>query len=462
MARFLLFASPLFSDFHFFLHNFQFVQMEKPTTKTKTTSTILEIRTPIRNEVRCCVATKIMSMIFQLPTMSSRKIDQKLDDMFHGTSDLMSHVDIVVNGHTPYDRMFEKSVDVVITDGVSNPSVLKVNRSLFLLDRDYVVGRHLTKASLENKTANPLAGLVRGRSLHRLAKISMANMKKAYAFLLLLPEVDDVTCDGVVYKSGIGEDEVKLKLLDQMYIELNGKDDILLIDDEDDSPLPPECVEVNDTQASKTRPPGWFFPGWFAFCLYGPFVHAFDRISIFEKGSNVKDNLKVNGRAMKRVSEKKDADIIRINDDKHDRGMSISSKIGIATIEMKHKGLIQQKKEGNMIALNCRIQSVQKNIDRAEDRANRHCPEYDGSNPLWKKVVELETELTFLESQLQKLIEVETIVIDGDDENGSNILNKYVVFDSSTPKRSKISTTSCSVSIVNDTISGSTYDTSPK
>jgi hypothetical protein len=39
--------------------------------------------------------------------------------------------------------------------------------------------------------------------------------------------------------------EVKLKLLDQMYHELNGKDDNINIDD----------------------------TGWFAFCLNGPFVN---------------------------------------------------------------------------------------------------------------------------------------------------------------------------------------------
>jgi hypothetical protein len=104
------------------------------------------------------------------------------------------------------------------------------------LDKDFVIGRHLTKPFLENKTMNVSGGLVRGRTLQRIAKRSLANMKKAFALLILMPEVVNCTSEGVEYKSGISEDEVKAKLLDLMFIELNGKDDIVILDDDTDIP----------------------------------------------------------------------------------------------------------------------------------------------------------------------------------------------------------------------------------
>jgi hypothetical protein len=57
-----------------------------------------------------------------------------------------------------------------------------------------------------------------------------------------------------------------------------------------------------------------------------------------------------------------------------------------------------------MLKINCALQTIQRNIDRAELCANRHCPNYDKTHPLWMKVSELETKLSLLESQLQILI----------------------------------------------------------
>jgi hypothetical protein len=46
-------------------------------TNTKTTTTSTELSVPIRNEVCCRVATKIISTIFQLGVMTTRKMDEK-------------------------------------------------------------------------------------------------------------------------------------------------------------------------------------------------------------------------------------------------------------------------------------------------------------------------------------------------------------------------------------------------
>jgi hypothetical protein len=51
--------------------------------------------------------------------------------------------------------------------------------------------------------------------------------------------------------------------------------------------------------------------------------------------------------------------------------------------KLKSNDFIQQKKEGRLMAITCAIAVNQRNIDRAETRALRHCPEYDATNPLW-------------------------------------------------------------------------------
>jgi hypothetical protein len=195
--------------------------------------------------------------------------------------------------------------------------------------------------------------------------------------------------------------------------------------------------------------------------LYGPFVQEKQRLSIFEKAGNIKDTMKVNGCAAKRKMEKKQADILRNTADKNDCGVSTEMKLGFASLEMKSKELImksnvfiQQKKEGNMMAINCAITVSQRNIDRAEVRALRHCPEYDASNSLWKTVIELENKSKLLESQIQTLTEVPSTeessvgVFVEEIVEGNNLLNKFVEVDCLTPKRAKIiyDETSCNTS----------------
>jgi hypothetical protein len=48
-----------------------------------------------------------------------------------------------------------------------------------------------------------------------------------------MPEVADVTKEGVMYKLGICEIEVKSKLLDKMVVELNGEKDVVNLEEED-------------------------------------------------------------------------------------------------------------------------------------------------------------------------------------------------------------------------------------
>ena len=110
--------------------------------------------------------------------------------------------------------------------------------------------------------------------------------------------------------------------------------------------------------------------------------------------------MKQNGRKSCRENLKKEKNVQNMNDDTNNRGMSWSTKIGIASLEMKSKDLNQQKKELKMLTYNCSINALQQNLVRAELRANQHCPVYDSKNELWMNVMELENRLKHLEEKL--------------------------------------------------------------
>jgi hypothetical protein len=138
----------------------------------------------------------------------------------------------------------------------------------------------VTKHFMENKTTNGLGGLVCGRALNYIAKKSMANMKKALAFLTMMPEVEEDSTEGVTYKFGNSEDEVKTQLLDLMSIELNGKADEFKLDDDDEDSnknndvskainTSRECDDGRTMPSVKTHPIGWFFQTGFHFVYLG-------------------------------------------------------------------------------------------------------------------------------------------------------------------------------------------------
>jgi glycerol-3-phosphate responsive antiterminator len=118
--------------------------MEKNTliTKTKTTGSLSELCPPICDDVRCCVDMNITVMFFQMRTLPVRKIDEKMEEMFHGTKDKMSHIDMVVKGLNDCSK----------NQSMSYLMKFCCNRSMFISDNNYTVGRHVKKSALENKS----------------------------------------------------------------------------------------------------------------------------------------------------------------------------------------------------------------------------------------------------------------------------------------------------------------------
>ena len=310
-----------------------------------------------------------------------------------------------------YKLMFVPSKQNTVTDSSSsivsltNPMVLDMDR--FLLDKEYVLCKHITKLSLESKNAKTNSILVSGRMLHHIAQRAMCNLKKALAILTTMAEVSAITPAGVEYMSGISETEVKLKLLQLMYVSLNGKEE-----DGDDDDMKVIDIAKNsknndgDGFASNfegERPPGWFFTGWFAFCMFGPFVEESERIPILEPSGMVSDSRQENGRANLRKLAKEINDNERVNDNVNKRGVSIETKINIASLEMKSESINNQKKERMMMAVSGSLNAVQRDIERLEGRALRYCTEYNSNHQLWKDISVLEEKSKKLQDELTSM-----------------------------------------------------------
>jgi hypothetical protein len=54
-----------------------------------------------------------------------------------------------------------------------------------------------------------------------------------------------------------------------------------------------------------SRPTGWYFNGWFAFCMFGPFVVESERVTTIEPGGVVADSNVKNGRTEQRNKKRK-------------------------------------------------------------------------------------------------------------------------------------------------------------
>ena len=200
----------------------------------------------IRKEIRSCIAVKMMNTIFKRNKVVIRTVYTMMRDYYHGNNSIKSNLDTLLAGEGDFEPMFVNSTISTVTDSVLSPAGvggrstnstsngnrnLSLNNSMFCLNNEYIIGKHITKFILESRTAHRSSGLVSGRSLHNVAKKAMANMKKALSLLYNMTEVKARTPMGCEYKSGVTEEEVKMMLLQLMFVELKGKEDC---DDEEE------------------------------------------------------------------------------------------------------------------------------------------------------------------------------------------------------------------------------------
>ena len=140
----------------------------------------------------------------------------------------------------------------------------------------------------------------------------------------------------------------------------------------------------------KVSPPdNWFFPSWFSFVAYGPFVEKNNRLPLLEITDASKEVVK--SRSQKRKGEKIEKAVKRASDDMADRGYSTDQKIQLKMIDLTTKQTNHRGRESILMGLCIQEQALTKQIDRAERMADRRAPDAmdDLSNKWWKKVDDL-------------------------------------------------------------------------
>ena len=96
---------------------------------------------------------------------------------------------------------------------------------------------------------------------------------------------------------------------------------------------------IDSTSDNKTKekiPYNWFFPCWFSFLTYGPFVPKENCLSLFEINDAYKDIVK--SHAEKRKAEKMQKDLERSSDQNNKRGLSTDQHIQMQFLEQQKKG----------------------------------------------------------------------------------------------------------------------------
>ena len=136
----------------------------------------------------------------------------------------------------------------------------------------------------------------------------------------------------------------------------------------------------------KVSPPdNWFFPSWFSFVAYGPFVEKNNRLPLLEITDASKEVVK--SRSQKRKGEKIEKAVKRASDEMADRGYSTDQKIQLKMIDLTTKQTNHRGRESILMGLCIQEQALTKQIDRAERMADRRALDAmdDLSNKWWKK-----------------------------------------------------------------------------
>jgi hypothetical protein len=267
----------------------------------------------IRDEIRKLMAIHGMYKLYRKPQMTQKSMFQFLEDQFHGNdaAGIVSQVSQVINGLPPYNALYKKQTDIVTNSSVSSSTSvtsLVLKKEMSQCEAVIIAGRDITVSVLENTTKTSKE-LVKGRKLFTDANIALKNIRKAWAVLKDLPEVSFIDNE-IEYKSGVTADEVKGKLLDGMHQLLRGKTslDKNNKDEEDD-----DNAAINNF-CDQPRPAGWFFQGWMAFLLFGPFADEKDRLDLICIGGHHEDRTKLSSR---KACKKADAELKKKH---HDSG----------------------------------------------------------------------------------------------------------------------------------------------
>jgi hypothetical protein len=186
------------------------------------------IKAGLLTKLRHLVALKALDRVFSYKATKMKDQNQLLFDMYHGNiaKDISLHIKMVTDGSGDNVELY-KTETVAVTD----PNATNLSATRKLLKPEIarcempvvVAGKQITVEVLAGNSFSERRGHgmqqnVSGHTLHRIAIDSLLHIKKALAFVKsLLKE------DGSPIFSGTYLDDIDAKVLDFMFISLNGR-----------------------------------------------------------------------------------------------------------------------------------------------------------------------------------------------------------------------------------------------
>jgi len=264
----------------------------------------------LRTEMRRTIALNSFSRVYPKNVKLAHQ-HQCIEDQFHGNParDITPQKDMLCRGEGVYAEMF------VLTENNANVRSLKLKSLYSRSIVPYISGKEITSEVLERKFFKGKEPM-KGRALYDLAQQSLRTIRRACAKVKRL-----LNEDGTIKEKGKTVYDVATCILDEMYEELKGRNQIYDVDvdaDDDESKKDGEeshkdnhdgtednsdeshvNVDNSDTGtkesdlkttpdfacsdfSARRRPDEWMFAGYMAFMLFGPMAPPERRIDFFK------------------------------------------------------------------------------------------------------------------------------------------------------------------------------------
>lgn len=162
-------------------------------------------------------------------------------------------------------------------------------------------------------------------------------------------------------------------------------------DNDDENEDVVEAVVVQEEKKGEVDksliPDDWFFPGFIAFVAWGPFADKESRLrTVLLKGLSKKD---VKSRATMRKEKTQMKNKMRDDDSANKRGLTTDQLISLESVKVQKDNLLTKRQEVTLASYAMRNSILDTQIGRYERMAERKCPDYDATDPSWKKVDDL-------------------------------------------------------------------------
>lgn len=311
--------------------------------------------------------------------MQKKQILNYLSDCYHGKDSIASQKKMFMAGQGVYARLFSKDCSPTINGNtVSEYSLILHSYLVRQDDRIVKVGSTITEDIISSSTLRNMKQ-INGMTLFEAGNEALKNSKKAMA---ITQEFLDSNNN---LPSGNNLEDYLDHVLREMYNNhfKKTKDDLVQDVDDDTESLNNDKKEAENQEENSSVPPsGWFFKGFWAFYLFGPFPkdNELSTLLTINDLSDFYTNKTVVGRQharSKRAAESTAGD----NPSKAEstskipspfkRGLSVRDRLTATTIAQASDDQKMRKNEQHVLLLTRYIDSLHKSLELAYRRAER-------------------------------------------------------------------------------------------